>query len=604
MKNLRLYLLLLFIAGGVASCQEPETVTVVVTEVVEVAGEQIVVTRLVEQTVTISITTTPGPGVYVPVELDLGYLGSSPVLDPQLVQAQQDIDLVENLFVGLTNYNHQTDMVEPELAKSWEVSENGRIWTFHLRDDIFWVKPFPETPNPNALWRAEPIRQVVASDVVYAIQRACSPTTNTPEVIVLFLITECEAIHQLNDPQTADLERIGARAIDDVTLEITLQEPASYFLTTTSMWLFNPVPRELVEEFEEEWQTVENIYTSGPFLLTPNSVLDTQIVLHHNEHWPIPFRGNVDIVNIFLLEDEEAIFNLWQDESIDISAVPSEVLEDFLEDSPQKARLINDQTVFYLAYNFDSSVFQEPAIRLAFNAAIDRQRLVAEIYEGNALPMRHLTPPGNVGAPPINETGMEYNPDFARIQMAESSIRSCRLMNPITFLVSSLDLSLRQAELIRDMWIEELGCTKEQIIIEQMQFGNLLANTRRDATGVRPDVWELGWAPFYPDAQNWLGDLLQCNEGENRQNRPCSEVDNLLLQAKVETDITSRISLYRQIENMFFGETGLIPMTPLYVRGEYEAVHSWMEYTPAILGGEQYDTYFIDADVKRLERER
>ncbi len=218
--------------------------------------------------------------------------------------------------------------------------------------------------------------------------------------------------------------------------------------------------------------------------------------------------------------------------------------------------------------------------------------------------MRHLSPPGVVGAPPIGQVGVGYSPDYARLQMAGSGFGNCRLMPEVTLLVSTSDLSLLQAELIRKMWIDELGCTEEQFIIEQAQFGTLLANTSPDAGAARPDAWELGWSSYYPDANNWLGDLLHCEESENRQNRPCSEVDALIRRAGQTLDLRERLDLYREIENMFFDEAGIVPVIPLYVRGGTVLQQIWLDYTPALFGGEQYDTYRIDFARKELEQSR
>ncbi len=177
-------------------------------------------------------------------------------------------------------------------------------------------------------------------------------------------------------------------------------------------------------------------------------------------------------------------------------------------------------------------------------------------------------------------------------------------MTPFTFLVSSADLSLRQAELIRKMWIDELDCPEETIKIEQAQFGALLADTRRDANSARPDLWELAWSPSFPDAHTLMSDLLQCADSENRQNRECSEADTILRRAATGADQAERTALYRQVENLFFGENGLYPIAPLYVRARGLAAQDWVSFTPAIYGGEQYDAYVIDATTKELERSR
>ncbi len=595
-----------FVSMLIVSCQgnasEPEPV--IVTEVVTVEGQEVVVTRLVRQTIAITATPNSVAPVQKPVTLDLGYVGNFPAADPQTVADDLGGDLVDNVFASLTHYNHETNQVEPELAESW--SENGRIWTFNLRDDIFWVRP---TIRGDVFWNAEAIRPVAAEDVVAAIHRVCQRATATPDAFILFLIEGCERVYNLADPTADDLATIGVQAVDATTLQFTLTKPASYFLTMTTLWMFTPIPGAEIAAWQEEipakdWLDTNQLLLSGPYMPTLDTWGSSRVVLHPNPFWPLPRSGNVEIVNLNYLDSAENAFKLWEAKGLDVSPLPAERREEFLRDSPTKARLLTEQTVFYLGFNFDSGVFREPEVRRAFNAAIDRAQLVEDVYGGRAEPMRHLTPPGVFGAPPIDEAGIGYSPDFAALQMQSSGFRSCRLMPPIRFMVSTLDLSLLQAELIRDMWANELGCDQSQIVIEQVEFGTLLANTRGDAGIARPDVWELGWASYYPDAHNWLYDLLHCTDSENRQNRPCSEADTLLEQATAVLDPEQRVSLYRQVENLFFGESGIMPVVPLYVRGNYVLVQNWLTYTPALFGGEHFDTYQIDATLKDLERSR
>jgi ABC-type oligopeptide transport system substrate-binding subunit len=362
----------------------------------------------------------------------------------------------------------------------------------------------------------------------------------------------------------------------------------------------------LVDEYSDSWlsQTTEPLWTSGPYLPVTPIDSETQTILHRNSSWPLARGGNADIVKILYFDEAMPAYQLWEAKTLDVSPMPPSDREELLNESAQKVQLVPDQTAFYLGFNFDSGAFREPEVRRAFSAAIDRERIVEEIYGGQVLGMRHLSPPGVIAAPPLGEIGVGYSPDEARQWLADSGFHSCRLMPPITLLITTSDLSLRQAELIRDMWIEELGCVEEQIIIEQVQFGTLLANTRQDARSARPDVWELGWASYYPDAHNWVGDLLHCTDSENRQNRSCTEVDGLIRQAAGMQDPTERLLLYRQIEDIFFGGQGTFPLAPLYARGDEILVQSWLQFTPASFGGEQYDTYVIDAQTKDLERSR
>jgi oligopeptide transport system substrate-binding protein len=372
----------------------------------------------------------------------------------------------------------------------------------------------------------------------------------------------------------------------------------------TSTWLLRPVPPELVEELEEEWHLPGNLWTSGPFALGTETLMDSRTVLERNTLWPIPSSGNVDRVNILHLDDDNDAYLLWQDRDLDLSPVPEAEQTNILSRHQAKSTLVTNQDVFYLAYNFESPAFNIPEVRQAFGAAIDRERVVREVHGGRGLPMRHLGPPGVIGAPPFDEVGTGYSPDLARQLMDGSLFGDCRLMPPITYLVSSSDIALQQAELLRQMWMEELGCTEEQITIEQVQFGAILASTRPDAGERRPDLWDLGWASYYPDQDNWLGDVLHCEDSENRQLRPCSEVDQLIRQASGDVAVEERWEMYREAEREFFGEDGIEPLSPLFVRGEYVLRQVWLNYAPVHFGGEQYDTYILDAEVKELERNR
>lgn len=579
---------------------------IVVTQVYDVIGEQVIVTRIIELTPTPSPQPTAVEKEPVPVALDIAFLRESiPAVDPQQPVSQDGLDLIENVFVGLTRFNHKTNQIEPALANSWAVSDNGRVWTFNLRDDMHWVKT---VVGKDGSFTVEPVRLVNANDVVQSVQRACSLETNTPDAFSLFIITGCEAVHSVPEPTSADLEQIGVKALNSTTLQITLTKPAAHFLTLTSLAIMRPLPPEFIEAYGNDWQAEEKFeedvtfMTSGPFF--PHN---TQFrTLQSNPLWPLARESdaNVDLVNIAYLEDASAAFEAWQERLLDIIDVADLDLSSFDERLLPRVQFVPGQTLHYLGFNFESGVFREAGIRRAFSAAIDRDRLVEELFGNQALGMRHLIPPGVVAAAAVDEVGIGYSPDLARQELAESGFRNCQLIPEVTLLASSSDLSLQQAELVRRMWIEELGCREDQIKIEQVQFGTLLANTRANAGEVRPDLWELAWASYYPDAQNWMGDLLHCQESENRSERPCSEVDELIRQANSTMNVDDRAALYREIEHTFFGENGIMPIAPLYIRGDSVLVQGWLTYRPALFGGEQYDTYKINETEKELQRSR
>lgn len=604
-------LLLLMFTG----CRPSEPEMISVTEVVQLGEEQFIITRIVELVPTPTPTATPQPLEPQPVALDLGYMDELPNLDPQLTSGKAGFDLSENLFVGLTNFNHRDDSIEPELASGWRLSSDGLTWTFELREDIFWVRPLSGPMEQDIVVEPEKVRAVEAADVVFAVHRACQRANAVPDAFILFIIEGCQDVYNLAEPTEEDLQKIAATAVDEHTFEVTLTEPASYFLTIASLPQMRPVPREIVEEegdlwldpvgeLSTGWQTPEKIVTNGPFIPASTPFSLTEAVLFRNPLWAGAAPGNVDVVKISFGEEEQALYERWQAKRIDLSTLPVSEREAFLEDSPNKAVLVTNQVAFYIGYNFDSPIFREAELRRAFSTAVNRTELIDSLFDGRALGMRHFTPPGVVGAPPPDEVGVGYSPDFALRQMDLSSVQNCKLLPPTTFLISTADLSLLQAELIRDMWITELGCEEATFEIEQVEFGALL--NRTSAGGERrPDMWELAWPPHYPDANAVLSDLFHCTDGENRQNRSCEDADRLLRQARSTPQITERLELYRQVEAEFFSESGSFPVIPLYVRGDYLLAQNWLvDFVPALSGGQQFDQIQVNQELKRLERDR
>jgi oligopeptide transport system substrate-binding protein len=617
-------IVLLFGICLTVACQDEADTPVIVTEIVEFEGEQLVITRVLTPT---PVLPTSEPERLIEaeetaVELDVSVFENFGSLDPQRAANPATLDVIESLYVGLTNHNHITNAIEPELAVNWSVSPDGLTWTFNLRDDLFWVRP--NAPSTSLLGdveqisrvKVENLRPVVADDVVYAIQRACDPATRTDDTFLLFVIEGCRDVNALDEATPDDLAKIGVRALSDTQLTFTLTEPASYFLTLTSLPLMRPLPAEIVESAEVDWLDPEIRVSNGPFVLLdltetqknlvtankPVGELLDLTILQRNPLWPVPYSGNVEAVNIYQYDNRQAAFDVWDDQYLDITLLPGQQVDAFLD--PRNPRAVEEtrQEAFYLGFNFDSPVFAIPEVRRAFSAAIDRELLIEEVYGRFGLQQRHFTPPGVLYGPPEDQVGVGYSPSYAQQQLVSSGFGSCRLLGEIRYLVSTSDIALQQAETLRDMWVDTLGCDPAQIVIEQVQFGTLLANTRRSAGPVRPDIYDLGWASFYPDANNWFYDVLHC-EIDNRPNRPCSLEDELIRQASVVFSAEERTRLYRQIENEFFSDDGSYPVAPLYTRSDYLLTKTWIErFAPATFGGNQFDTILIDPDIKTLER--
>ncbi|MEM7800761.1 MAG: ABC transporter substrate-binding protein, partial [Chloroflexota bacterium] len=301
-------------------------------------------------------------------------------------------------------------------------------------------------------------------------------------------------------------------------------------------------------------------------------------------------------------------YALWEDRSLDFAPLPSLNREDVLENSPLKVTMVTEPSIFYLAFNHESELFSRPELRRAFAAAIDREEIIEQVLNELGVPARHLSPPGVYGSPPFDQVGVGYNPDYARLQLIQAGVTACRFLPPIRYMVNSSDASLFQAELVREMWVEELGCPEDLIIIEQVPFGELLAATHAGAGENRPDVWDLGWEGDYPDAHDWLTQLLHCEESDRRLQRSCDVIDNDILISGILNE-NERQSAYRSIETRLFGEDGLMPVAPIYVSANYFVRQTWVDIRPSIgLEGVYHynylplDAFFVDAELKAIEQ--
>lgn len=634
-RLLRFGWILIIVFVGVVGCDllpEPTPTPIFVTEVLTFEdGAEFVVTSVVTNVA----TPTPIPTIPIPeslVELDVGVLGGFGSLNPQFASGDNTIDLIENLYVGLTRFSEASGEIEPQLATDWQVSADGLIWTFNLRNDIPWVQAvapgeavisFGET-QVEPLVEMNAIRPVVAQDIVFAIQRVCNRGANIPNAFIFFIIEGCEAVHQLPRPEEEAFNVIGVTALDDVTLEVRLREPAAYFLSLTTLPVFRPIPADRILDEDLDWLEPEDFVTSGPYIYSPLSDLEREpnpvTILQRNNFWPSDLSARPDStneapqrINLYQFRSTQAALDVFDDDSLDLSPLPRTLIDQFIRPPFVPPPFIAGPDTYYIGFNFDSPAFGLPRVRRAFSAAIDRERLLREVYDQRGLPLRHLSPPTVLNAPPYDEVGVSYSPDFAFFQLADSGYGACQSIGEIIYLVDATDIALQHAESLVRMWVDELGCDERQFVIEQVQFGTLLARTRSTSAADRPDLFDLAWSGFYPDAHDYLTSVLHCTKGSNRQNRPCTETDAWIDTAAQMQDPVERAALYRRIEAAFFSDDGSHPIIPLYADGSYQVVQDWIVPDwplpeggdPQIIGrfnGVRYDGFLINQTLKNLER--
>ncbi|MDH5505656.1 MAG: peptide ABC transporter substrate-binding protein [Anaerolineae bacterium] len=552
-----------------------------------------------------------GPGTEVTEEpphtmeevVSYGYSTTDiPTLDPQRGEDTVSITYIENLFVHLTNYDLDTAEVVPEAATSWDISEDGLTYTFAIRTDIPWVNYNPvsgettqevdEEGNP---------RFVTAYDFEYGIKRACDPELGSYySTVVAPQLKGCGAVLFADDPDAVteeDYDAIGVTATDEGTLVIELEFPASFFLSMTPIWTMAATPQWAIEENGDQWTEAGLIVTNGRYALA-EWVHGVRRIAVRNPLMPADMAGdgNIDKFVIDVVPDGSTGYALWLDGDVEGSGIPDAELQAHLDNYPDETDQIADLAVFYFDFAHEKEPFNNVHVRRAFSAAFDRQTFIDTVRQGQGLPMKHFAPPGIFGAPPIDEVGVGFDPVWAKEQLAEAGYPDCEGFPNVTLMGYSGQSTLNWIEYAQANWSENLGCSAELISIEQLSFSELLAATKPDAPN-RPHMWTLGWGPDYADENNWVGDVIWC-EADDRRVRECTETDDLIVQAREESDPAVREELYRQIEENFFGYEGEFPMAPLFVRIAFVANHSWLDRVPALFGGDQWYTWNLDVEAR------
>ena len=454
-------------------------------------------------------------------------------------------------------------------------------------------------------------RFVTASDFVYGIKRACDPNIGSYySTVVAPQIEGCADVLNYEDPANIPQElvdAIGVSAPDEQTVIIQLAFPAGYFLSMSPMWTLAAAPQWAIEANGDNWTEAGNIVTSGRYVLS-EWVHGVRWQLARNPLMPKDMQGtgNVQRLVVNVVPDTATGYALWLNNQLDYSGgIPDAELQAFLQKYPDEAVQVADLAVGYISFRNDKPPFDDARVRRAFSAAFDRDKFVSDVRQGQGLTMRHFAPPGIFGAPPINEVGVGFDPEFARQQLADAGYPNCEGFPQVSLLGYSGQSTLNWIEFAQAQWEQNLGCSADLIQIEQQPFADLLAATAGDVpTEQAPHMWTGFWGPDYPDENNWVGDVLWCGNPDNRQHRTCTATDDLIQQARVETDPQKRIEMYRQIEENFFGPDGEYPFFPIYVRINYVAQHSWLDRIPALFGGQQYYNYTLDQAGQQAARNK
>ncbi|MHB0856606.1 MAG: peptide ABC transporter substrate-binding protein [Anaerolineae bacterium] len=455
--------------------------------------------------------------------------GEPLTLDPALVQDSTSAEYVVHLFSGLVTLDRQME-IQPDLAASWDISPDGRTYTFVL--------------VPDATFRDG--RPITAQDVVYSLERACDPDLRSP-VASSYL----NDIVGVTEYMAGEAERIrGLEAVDAHTLRVQIDAPKAYFLAKLTYPTAFVVDREQIARDGRDWLQSPN--GSGPFVL--ESWESDRIVLAANPRY---HAGPVNLGSVEFYFGSGLPITMYENGLLDIVAVDSSEIERVLDPyNPlyPEHHVTSELSVQYLGLNVNAPPFDDPLVRQAFAHAIDKDKLAELVLKGTATAAAGILPPAMPDFDPAFE-GLPYDPDKARQLLASSRYGAEGAMPPVVFTVSGTSGHMDSVtRAVIGMIEESLGI---EVTVEQIEWGYFL----RDVGLGRYQIALSGWIADYPDSQNFLDLLFHSASSQNNTGYREPEVDALLEQARTESDAEQRTTLYRRAEQRIVSDAPWIPLT-------------------------------------------
>ena len=486
-------------------------------------------------------------------------------LDPHVVIAYTDYNILVALFEGLTVLDEATSRPLPGMAEHWDISNDGLVYTFHLRATAKWSNNEP----------------VTADDFVYSMERILSPQLASEYAYMLAPIKGAE---DYNAGKIKDFSAVGVRSLDTKTLEITLARPTPYLLSLAAHQSWFPVHPATLDKFDARhrrgtaWTKPSNIVTNGPFTLE-SWAPDERIVVKKNPLHHDAAQNQLEQVIFFPIGDpdvEERNFRTGQLHAT--YSIPVNRVATYRAQSPSPLRVEALLETNYFRFNVTQPPFNDARIRRALSLAIDRAQLVKTVLKDTRLPAWSLVPPNTAGYNSTGRAGTDFA--VARQLLADAGFPGGRGFPKVEIQFSPPVLDPKAVEAIQEMWRRELGI---DVGIAQLEYRVQIDNQHLLAFQISASRW-IG---DYNDPSTFT-DLMTSQSGNNDTGWKNPAYDRLVESAAGERDEAARFALLQKAENLLLDEAPIASLffgTRTYlIRPE---VKGWV---PTLLGIHRYQT--------------
>ena len=466
-------------------------------------------------------------------------------LDPALGSAVTESRITYDLYEGLFTFGPKGELA-PAVARSWEISPDGLVYTFKLREDANWSDGTP----------------VTAEDFVFSWRRMVDPKTASDYAYFLWPVKNAEAIGKGEKP----LESMGVEAVDAKTLRVTLEQPTGYFLNSLQHRATFPVSKANYAAHGRGFVEAGKMVSNGAYMLVEHQP-QTFVRVKRNPHYWDRANVKIDEVVFHASDSQDTELRRFRAGELHIvHQIPNAQVEWARANIPDSVRFHQVYATWYLGFNLTKEPWaSNPKVREALTLAIDREVLAEKVTMAGEKPNFTLTPPGFAGY--VNPV-----PAMAGMTQAERDARARKLLEEAGFgagkplaveiLHPTAESSRRIVVAIAGMWKQKLGVN---VTLNNQEF-RVQLQTAGDRT--YPGLVWLGWLADFSDAYTFLK-LFQSDIGRmNRTGYANPEYDRALAEANRMTDPKARLARLAEAEAMMLADLPLVPL----LTGSYRTV--------------------------------
>ncbi|SFS80328.1 peptide ABC transporter substrate-binding protein [Paenibacillus sp. BC26] len=485
-----------------------------------------------------------------------------PSLDVAQAQDQVSFTVLSGLFEGLTRMDKDGNIV-PGVAEKWDISEDGKKYTFHLRDNAKWSNGDP----------------VTAGDFEYSWKRTLDPNLNPPAPYAyqLYYIKNAQNhnIKEDNPDHIADAAQVGVKALDDKTLEVQLENPTPYFLNITAFFTSFPVHKSAKDN--ANWAAEAKDYISnGPFKLASWKHGDSIELVPNDNYWAKD-EIKLSSVKFSMVKDANTELNMYKTGQLDwagapTGSIPPEQLDKFRKENNKELSVKGIASTYYYNFNNQKKPFNNVKVRKALSMAVDRQAIVDNVTKAGQVPAYGFVSTGIHGV--SGEYRSEVKDDYfkedvteAKKLLAEGLAEEGMTSMPEFSLAFNEGLHKNVAEAIADMWKTNLGIT---VKLELQEWKVFLKNRQ----SLNYDVARAGWGADYNDPMTFI-DMFTSKGGNNDIGFASPEYDALVKEAYSTNDQQKRVDAMAKAEKLLIGDNQAL--MPLYYYSSAQLVKPYVK---------------------------